>query len=67
MGKKTYPVTVLINFYTLDPQPANASLFGLSSDIFSRFSMMTMLGKHISLAGLAQFDYSSHNFCKSIL
>ena len=63
-GEKTCPVAALSRLYTLDPQPANAPLFRLSSSAFSRFSVVTALKKRLSLAGLAQFNYSGHSFRK---
>lgn len=63
-GEKTCPVAVLARLYTLDPQLANAPLFRLASGAFSRFSVVTALKKRISLVGLAQANYSSHNFRK---
>ena len=63
-GEKTCPVAALACLYTLDPQPANAPLFRLSSGAFSRFSVVTALKKRLSLAGLEQADYSGHSFRK---
>ena len=45
IGEKTCPVAALARLYTLDPQPANAPLFRLSSGAFSRFSVVTALKK----------------------
>lgn len=64
-GEKTCLVAAPTRFYTLDFQPANTPLFRLSSGIFSRFSVGTVLKKHISLVSLTQSDYSGHSFCKS--
>lgn len=61
-SEKTCPIAAIIYFYTLDHQPANASLFLLSSNIFLHFGVMSALKKRISLAGLAQFDYSNNSF-----
>ena len=63
-GEKTCPVAALSRLYTLDPQPTNAPLFRLSSSAFSRFSVVTALKKRLSLAGLAQSNYSGHTFRK---
>lgn len=63
-GEKTCPVAALARLYTLDPQPANAPLFRLSSGAFSCFSVVTAFKKRISFAGLDQADYSGHSFRK---
>ena len=60
---KSCPIAALSRLYTLDPQPANAPLFRLSSSVFLRFSVMTMLKKRLSLAGLVQSNYFGHSFC----
>ena len=62
--EKTCPVAALSCLYTLDPQPANALLFRLSSSAFSRFSVVTALKKRLSLAGLAQSNYFGYSFRK---
>lgn len=63
-GEKRCPVAALTRLYTIDPQPANAPLFRLSSGAFSRFSVVSTLKKRIALAGLAQANYSGHSFRK---
>lgn len=66
-GEKTCRIAALVRLYTLDPQPANAPLFRLFSGAFSRFSVVSVPKKRISLAGLAKSNFFGHSFNKCVV